>query len=94
MKRVTKEEIVEKYDLDKERRDIEVLLHKGELNLSFDEPLTKQELRDHIDSAVGHYSDNVLFKYTDEITIVERIMLPESDDEVIDRLLRTEQKLN
>ncbi len=93
MTRVTREEIMEKYDLDKERRDIEVLLQKGELNLSFDEPMTKQELRDHIDSTISHYPENVLFKYaSDEISVVERVMLPESNDEVIDRLLRVEKR--
>ncbi len=98
-KEYKKKEIIEKYDLDKERRDIEVLLHKGELNLSFDEPLTKEEFIDHITSSLNHYPDNVLLQYSvgdwdnaDEIQVVEKTMLPEDDRDVINRLLKTERE--
>ncbi len=98
MNRITKSDIKEKYDLDKERRDIEVTLFKGTLDLNFDEPMTKQEFREYIDSTLSRYPDNTLFQYSegdwdnqDEIQAIEVVMLPEDDRDVIARLLKKER---
>ncbi len=99
MQKINKAYIMEKYDIDKERRDIEIERYKGELCLNFEETMNKQEFREHIDSILNHHPDNILFQYIDgdwntpdEIIAVEKIMLPETDQDVMLRLVKYEKQ--
>ena len=91
--------IREHYDLEKERQTTIEKIPYGTMNLSWIKNLSKDGLRQELDYVLKDFPDNVFFDFEfgewdnpDEIQIYTKELRPETDDEVIKRLIRIERE--